>query len=196
MGGYGGVCLSRSTSLIRVLRLGPRTNGEKGCLTGTLQVVDLRTNPQFVALSYVWGDPNRRDHFIRCNGVDVSITSNCRDALESLSDLYGHFDIWVDAICINQEDEEEKISQMKLMTEIYARAQTAYVWLGPGDARSDRAMRCLKLAAGFRVYLPGVPWASDRMASIGRDKLLMTISLTYLYIQSLVPCTQPYVSIR
>lgn len=190
MGGYGGVCLSRSTSLTRVLRLGPRTNGEKEGLTGTLQVVDLRTNPQFVALSYVWGDPNRRDHFVRCNGFEVSITSNCRDALESLSDLYGHLNIWVDAICINQEDEEEKISQMKLMTEIYARAQTAYVWLGPGDARSDRAIRCLKLAAGFRVYLPGVPWASDRMASIGRDKLLMTISLTYLYIQSLVPYLQ------
>lgn len=37
--------------------------------------------------------------------------------------------IWIDAICINQ-DEEEKINQISLMNQIYRRAETVWLWLG------------------------------------------------------------------
>jgi hypothetical protein len=43
--------------------------------------------------------------------------------------------IWVDAICINQEDNAEKSQQVQQMAQIYSKAIGALVWLG--DAYED-----------------------------------------------------------
>lgn len=40
------------------------------------------------------------------------------------------FFIWIDALCINQEDMEERSSQVKSMREIYQNAQTVRIWFG------------------------------------------------------------------
>lgn len=45
--------------------------------------------------------------------------------------------LFVDQICINQADEGEKASQVKLMGDIYTRCERVVVWLGPGTRRSD-----------------------------------------------------------
>lgn len=39
--------------------------------------------------------------------------------------------LWVDALCINQQDNDEKSSQVMMMRHIYARAKNVLVWLGP-----------------------------------------------------------------
>ena len=39
--------------------------------------------------------------------------------------------IWIDALCINQDDKEEKAIQVPLMGEIFSKAQSVFVWLGP-----------------------------------------------------------------
>ena len=51
--------------------------------------------------------------------------------------------LWVDALCINQEDYEEKNRQIPLMAMVYGAARAATIWLGPADANSDLAMRYL-----------------------------------------------------
>jgi hypothetical protein len=61
------------------------------------------------------------------------------------------FAIWIDAICIDQGDEDEKMQQIPLMGDVYSKAATVYVWLGEGDAASDRAMKYLK-GAGFLEF--------------------------------------------
>jgi hypothetical protein len=51
--------------------------------------------------------------------------------------------LWVDAICINQDDISERNHQVAQMGGIYSMASTVRVWLGPGDADSSAAFRWL-----------------------------------------------------
>ncbi|KAH9204993.1 heterokaryon incompatibility, partial [Leptodontidium sp. 2 PMI_412] len=68
---------------------------------------------------------------IQCNdGTAIAITTNCRDALIALRKRYGRLTIWIDAICINQQDIEEKSKQIQLMEEIYSWSERVIVWLG------------------------------------------------------------------
>lgn len=163
---------------IRVLDI-ERTKGNEyeAPLRGRLRVVDLRQSPAFTALSYVWGAPDPPDrpdplNRISCNhGREIPITSNCRDALKSLRHIYGGVTIWVDAICINQKDNEEKKTQLPLMGDIYTWAQTVFVWIGPskieGVVDHAPAINALLKAGQRRPAYPGIPWLSgpDRYSS-------------------------------
>jgi len=62
--------------------------------------------------------------------------------------------IWVDSICINQDDEQERETQVSLMQEIYGSASLVYVWLGPGDRNSDNAMGYLRKRASLGQRIP------------------------------------------
>lgn len=100
---------------------------------------------------------------ISCNdGCPVAITSNCRDALLSLRDLAGNeqLTIWVDSICINQQDDKEKEVQLPLMGNIYTFAETTYVWLGIGNDGMHSAMKYFRQASALSGLwsTPGYPW--------------------------------------
>lgn len=102
----------------------------------------------YAALSYVWGLPepaNRRRIFV--NGRIMTVTANLEAfirTLRELPDIVGtggaDFKLWVDAICINQNDLKERSQQVKRMRDIYARARTIVVWLGKGDEDSHKAL--------------------------------------------------------
>ena len=99
-------------------------------MQGTLRVVDLKTNPKFAALSYVWGPNSNPQDVIICNQCRIPLTASCNDALRSLRKLYGGIAIWVDSVCINQNDNDEKARQIPLMEDIYTWAVEVYIWLG------------------------------------------------------------------
>jgi hypothetical protein len=96
----------------------------------------------YEAISYVWGSPLKRRDII-VDGVTVSVTENLHGALTAFRHKpeAGHNDkqgaqrpqirrLWVDAVCINQEDLQERISQVELMSLIYAGASRVLSWLG------------------------------------------------------------------
>jgi len=91
------------------------------------------------AISYVWGSAPA-SVTVKCNGRPLVVTST---ALEMLHYLHQHQmntttrKIWIDAICINQEDEEEKGTQIPLMRDIYSRAKTVVVWMGLPTPETD-----------------------------------------------------------
>ncbi|KAI1212732.1 heterokaryon incompatibility protein-domain-containing protein [Annulohypoxylon truncatum] len=134
---------------IRLLDLDPLpfpSDTDETPLSGTLRVASLTANPRFAALSYVWGTystPHPCILELRNSGgqnIKLNITTNCQDALRPLRRMYGGLCIWIDAVCINQDDEAEKSSQIKLMEDIYSWATEVYAWLGPGTDASDRVM--------------------------------------------------------
>ncbi|KAK8190596.1 heterokaryon incompatibility protein-domain-containing protein [Phyllosticta capitalensis] len=130
-------------------------------LEGHLSVVSLADSPRFTALSYVWGDfsSNESEFNILLNdGYRLKITPNCHAALTSIRKHFGATMIWVDAICMNQDDEEEKKKQIPLMEEIYTWAECTYVWLGSGSVESDNAMRWL-IENSKRCLVDEVVWA-------------------------------------
>lgn len=97
---------------------------------------------EFTALSYTWGTPLFA-RLISINGVLFPITEN----LFAFFQRYRHekdvIYLWIDAICINQLDLEEKSMQVKNMLTIYDKAEGVVVWLGEES-------QCTKLAV---VYL-------------------------------------------
>jgi hypothetical protein len=92
----------------------------------------------YEALSYVWGD--RADpREISCNGVSMEVTRNLFDALAAIRLRTASRWLWVDAICINQEDLEERNYQVARMGSIYRKADRVLIWLGHGEAEHVEA---------------------------------------------------------
>ncbi|TVY53017.1 Heterokaryon incompatibility protein 6,OR allele [Lachnellula cervina] len=95
-----------------------------------LEVAHIDQLPTYEALSYCWGDPSDKIP-IECNASGgLAITKNLHSALHSLQLPKQSRLIWADAICINQEDTEERSSQVRLMKDIYRCASSVIVWLG------------------------------------------------------------------
>ncbi|KAM5363563.1 hypothetical protein ACJZ2D_011947 [Fusarium nematophilum] len=55
--------------------------------------------------------------------------------------------IWADAICINQNDIDEKSAQVCIMDRIYSKATFVLAWLGPEDAETEAGLKTLKILA-------------------------------------------------
>ena len=109
--------------------------------------------PRFTALSYLWGDPDVTVP-ITVNETEIQVTTNLAQALEH---VYGHwvassskprkyeFLLWVDAICINQRDLQEKVYQIPLMGDIFSTAELVVSWLGPANDVYHCAMDAIDL---------------------------------------------------
>lgn len=97
-----------------------------------------KTEP-FEALSYTWGD-EMCPRPILIDGTPVLATSNLEAALRCLRKPTERRTLWVDAVCINQKDLDEKLGQIKQMGLVYELAQRVVVWLGPAADSSDLAM--------------------------------------------------------
>lgn len=133
---------------IRVLDVEAAINPKKinEQIRGNFRVVDL-TAPgpyYFSALSYVWGEPESKPDLVRCGAHLIPLQKNGLSALKHLRKKLGRFSIWIDALCINQSDEKEKENQIPLMGDIYSKSENAYIWLGDGDAKTQRAMAYLR----------------------------------------------------
>lgn len=150
--------LGSDSRCIRLLRLHLDHSCNDGpAIVGTMMVASLDdTNMTFAALSYVWGappGPGLQTHAILCDGFALPVTANCWSAVKHLLDIYGALPpLWIDAVCIYQQDLAEKSFQVPLMRDIYSRAETVYVWLGEGSDTTRREMAALR-TAGFQGLL-------------------------------------------
>lgn len=113
---------------IRLLELLPARDGPLKC---TLFSVRLQEDPDFEALSYTWGAPEFPNTLrIDPSNCLLKITDNLNDALLALRLQEESRRLWVDAVCINQKDPEEKKHQVPMMKSIYQGARRAIIWLG------------------------------------------------------------------
>ena len=107
-----------------------------------IEVVPLdRTKSQYVALSYTWGMEADGDasfnRSIMISGKPKAMTQNLFECLRRVRHRAEPLRIWIDAICINQTDDDEKASQVANMAEVYANAQSTVVWLGERDRNGN-----------------------------------------------------------
>jgi hypothetical protein len=119
-----------------------------GLIQGNLRKVSLLDGPIYNALSYCWGDANDVRTML-LDGIIVKITANLESALRCIVHSHqsvGQVDIWIDAICINQEDAPEKNHQVPLMRYIYTRAASVLIWLG-NDIFLDKPVYLFQEAA-------------------------------------------------
>jgi hypothetical protein len=91
----------------------------------------LGTATPYKALSYAWhSDQTKPDARILCNGVNVEVGVNLFHALRQLRDVQVPVVIWIDFLCINQQDVVERSCQVAMMREIYEKCCEVIIWLG------------------------------------------------------------------
>lgn len=98
--------------------------------------------PYYCALSYAWGDATDKVS-IALNGQILMVTRNLHDALQQFRDearFLGKY-LWIDALCINQDDIDERPAQVKRMSDIYTRACSVVTWLGRNQPEEDEDIR-------------------------------------------------------
>lgn len=112
----------------RILELPPGA----GTLTSNLRHVKTKDAAlTYEALSYVWGSDELQSQVdIECDGRMLSIGSKLACALMHVRSGSVARQLWVDAICIDQGNKEERSQQVRLMDRIYANATRVLVWLG------------------------------------------------------------------
>lgn len=133
----------------RILNLLPGSLDD--VITFSLQSATCDSEPQlhYEALSYAWGDLDlKHEIFCEDSGLGDSgslmVTTNCHNALKSLRLLNRTRSLWIDAICINQEDLKERAVQVGNMRSIYCGACQVVIYLGESDDDSDSVMRHLQ----------------------------------------------------
>lgn len=134
---------TKRTQFRRLILLPGESGDFDDPLFGTLEMVWSDEAPEYEALSYVWGPTSPAKRMV-LNGKEINITPNLDSALRQLRWPSSKRLLWVDALCINQDDLEEKAHQIKLMGFIYALASGVLVWLGPGTDETDAAMRSIE----------------------------------------------------
>lgn len=123
--------LSESSRDIRLLHLRPGIWSDP--IQCTLETVSLNDGPRHRAISYVWGDPKAAET-IYVNGKPFQATTNLVAALRHLRYIEELGPIWADAVCINQQSNDEKTNQVALMRDIYRDSHETLVWLGVWSA--------------------------------------------------------------
>lgn len=116
---------------IRLLTLCPgNTLDEIKC---DLKTVSLADKPEYEALSYVWGS-TKRDYTLTCDRRSLKITKSLHVVLRRLRRTSHARVLWIDQLCINQDDLQERSEQVQIMREIYRNARLVVLWLGEDEA--------------------------------------------------------------
>ena len=140
--------LSLERQEIRLVKLLPSEKyGDP--LVCALETVDLVSIPQFQSLSYAWG-LGKADVPLKVGDGVLRITTNLANALRAVRQTSDTILIWVDALCINQQDLSERNHQVQLMRQIFTSAVTVNIWLGlPFPGAQDALQLLGKLAEGM-----------------------------------------------
>jgi Heterokaryon incompatibility protein (HET) len=164
--------LDPNTHQIRLVRLQPRNHRafepwnwilfpEKSPLVPcSIEHFAFTSAPSYQALSYTWGDASQTRPIL-LNDSLFRVTKNLEVALRHLQDEHETLTLWIDALCINQNDDVEKSSQVQQMRTVYQTAALVIVWLGHSADHSGLVLTKLELA-GQRAssYLGSAPSAS------------------------------------
>jgi hypothetical protein len=119
-----------------------------------LTAYPLEKAPKWIALSYVWGNEEAGQD-ITVNNQPFKVRPNLLAALRTFFDceeLIGYA-LWIDAICINQDDVSEKESQIPMMSSIYSQAEAVTVWLTKACGHGRLAVEVLLAMAEVNCNL-------------------------------------------
>jgi hypothetical protein len=111
----------------RLLHVQPGRKHDK--IKCTLSHVSFASKPAYKALSYTWGT-NSKTHTIECDAKLLPVTANLYSALQRFREKKKVCTIWVDAICIDQDNIPERNKQVQNMRRVYASAGEVVIWLG------------------------------------------------------------------
>lgn len=123
----------------------------KADISCRLQHQRIGSAPPYEALSYTWGDGESTCR-IAVDGLRFWVRRNLLDALRRLRQSRTERIIWIDAICIDQDNTKEKNVQVPLMRDIYAGAEQVVVWLGEETSDTGTAIKFIPVLTQFARF--------------------------------------------
>lgn len=127
------------------------------CILKHISLHDSHQHVPYEALSYCWGNSSDRTTIlVRHQPRDledpevlvqeVTVTRNVHSALKHLRSRVRGTNrfLWIDAICVNQENLPERAFQVSIMSNIYSEASSVVIWLGEGDPSLQLAMNVIR----------------------------------------------------
>ena len=120
-----------------------------------------KVDVQYEAVSYVWGS-NLKTHEILCSNKSLLVPYNWWKVLKHLRWPKKIRNLWVDAICIDQDSVSERSLQVAVMDKIYSRAKTVLIWLGDVVTATEDLMRKV---FGLRHYVDLVAYRVGKVGS-------------------------------
>ncbi|KAF5238247.1 hypothetical protein FAUST_5614 [Fusarium austroamericanum] len=147
--------LSKDHDCTRLLRFVEASDSDH--IICTLSKVAFGDKPQFDSLSYMWGMAK-----LSKRSLSTATTS----------------DYWIDAICFNQNDIDERNRQVRIMHHIYFRAQTVVVWLGKTYTKYETLLPHLRHISHLNARIDETtPESTPDPAQIGSSVLDLAIEL-------------------
>ena len=135
---------------IRVARLLPGPKAQH--LECQLINVPLEGSPiDYESVSYTWGHSDQT-HSVSCDGREIPVTRALHTLIRHLRHPEEQRDLWIDQLCINQEDIAERSSQVQKMADIYKNATKVNIWIGEETKDTDLAFQYVdKLARAINA---------------------------------------------
>jgi hypothetical protein len=130
--------LSDPSTQIRLLRI--QSSNQDGGLSLNLVVCERENAPPYKAISYTWGD-DENPRPLSVNGRIFYVTANCYYALWQTQIHFPSCLVWIDSICIKQDDLREKELQVPRMDRIYGNASQVLACVGAHSNDSRRLAR-------------------------------------------------------
>ncbi|KAI0534532.1 heterokaryon incompatibility protein-domain-containing protein [Xylaria digitata] len=103
----------------------------------------LANPPPYICISYAWGDADDKRP-IQIDNANIYISVNVFEAIDAVRRRRGEVLVWIDALCIDQQNRDERSQQVQLMAEIYEKAEEVAIWLGQHEDDSELAEEFLK----------------------------------------------------
>ncbi|KAI4213184.1 MAG: hypothetical protein LQ351_004130 [Letrouitia transgressa] len=151
---YSYSALTRNRGSIRVLRLLGNSlhDAEVECelLAMKFDKDTKKLEYPYEALSWCWGTMKSTQHIIILRGkrtkhrLSKSVAPGLVAALKALRYRDKSRFLWIDQVCIDQDNPLEKNHQVEMMADIYGRATKVCIWLGDGDRSSKMALKFIK----------------------------------------------------
>ncbi len=191
---YQYIALNEAAQEIRLLTLHPGSLSDpiRASLQNTPFMAD--NVPVFEALSYTWGCPSYPPKDFRWRlGLQGPLGHSQSVRSLAISSILGQTRaLWIDAICVNQQDFEERSQQVKRMAEIYSRTSKVLVWLGYASELTSVAIECLKEivshveldCSNYRMIARTAErsWANEDVPlPFGEDGMLGHLRIPWLY---------------
>ena len=113
-----------------------------------------------------WGDPDTTIPIL-IDGEEFNVTENLWAALNHLeSEPSVPHTLWIDAICIDQQNNDQKSAQIQLMKDIYSQADLVLAWLGPSEEHGESILEKLELVGKHVLQVASAARSEDKNSSV------------------------------
>lgn len=166
----------------RTLYIEPGAPGSR--IRGSLHESRPGDGVKYLALSYVWGSPQIVAYVMVEDRYSL-VTENLHAALQHLRSEQEPLYIWIDQICINQQDYEERSQQVMLMHEIFGKSVQVLIWLGKDTQPYEKGLLFIIKLLAHTSYLNAqldddlVERVVDFTNSQDVDEILPSLSALY-----------------